>query len=169
MIAMKSLKTYLMEAETTYQFRLKVACECNEETLDKLETALEKYELKSLSKPKRTPIQEHPTDFQTLNNAEVHIMDAEVQYPVTAYQLYEYISQVVGIPASHLVVINKDHPEEIAREEALKEEGDEYVTKLEDADYKDADKVKVEDHFGDKYNENMLKDLETRKYEFAKE
>ena len=65
--------------------------------------------------------------------------------------------------------INKNHPEEIAREEAIKEQGDEYVTKLEDAEYEDADKVKVEDHFGDKYNENMLKDLETRKYEFAKE
>jgi hypothetical protein len=169
MIAMKSLKTYLMEAETTYKFRLKLACECNDETLDKLESALEKYELKSLSKPKRTPIQEHPADFQTLTNSEVHIMDAEVTYPVTSYQLYEYISQVVGIPANMLVVINKDHPEEIAREEALKEEGDEYVTKLEDADYKDADSVKGEDHFGDKYNENMLKELETRKYEFAKE
>lgn len=169
MNAMKSLKTYLMEAQKTYQFRLKVACECNEETLDKLETALEKYELKSLSKPKRTPIQEHPTDFQTLSNAEVYLMDAEVIYPVTAYQLYEYISQVVGIPANQLVVINKDHPEEIAREEALQEEGAEYITKLDDADYKDADAVKVEDHFGDKYNENMLKDLETRKYEFAKE
>ena len=166
---MKSLKTYLTEAEKTYNFRIKVAEKCDSETLDALETALEKYELKSLSKPKRTPIQEHPTDFQTLNNAEVHIMDAEVIYPVTANTLYEYISQVVGIPGSHLVVINKDHPEEIAREEAIKEEGDEYVAKLEDAEYKDGNAVKSDDHFGDKYNENMLKELETRKYEFAKE
>ena len=147
---MKSLKTYLTEAETTYNFRIKVAEKCDNETLDALETALEKYELKSLSKPKRTPIQEHPTDFQTLNNAEVHIMDAEVVYPVTANTLYEYISQVVGIPGSHLVVINKDHPEEIAREEAIKEEGDEYVAKLEDAEYKDGNAVKSDDHLGDK-------------------
>ena len=54
-------------------------------------------------------------------------------------------------------------------EEAIKEEGDEYVAKLEDAEYKDGDAVKADDHFGDKYNENMLKELETRKYEFAKE
>jgi len=169
MTAMKSLKQYLTESERTWTFRLKVACECDNDTLDKLETALQKYDLKSLSKPKRTPIQEHPTDFQTLSNAQVFLMDAEVKYPVTAHQLYTYITEVVGIPASHLVVVNKSHPEEIAREEALKEEGNEYVVKLEDAEYKDADKVKVEDHFGDKYNENMLKDLETRKYEFAKE
>lgn len=166
---MKSFRSYLVESEQTYKFRIKMAEKCSDETMDALETALQKYDMKSMSKPKKTPIQEHPMDFQTLQNAEVFIMDTELQYPVTAHQLYEYISKTVGVPASHLVVIDQAHPEEIAREEALKEEGDEYEAKLDDAEYKDADKIKAEDHFGDKYNENMLKDLETRKYEFAKE
>jgi len=169
MTTMKSLKQFIIESEQEYDFRIKVACECDSDMMDKLESALEKWELKSLSKPKRTPIQEHPMDFQTLKNTDVNIMDAKLSYPVTANELYEYISETVGIPANMLVVINKNHPEEIAREEALKEEGDEYVAKLEDAEYKDADNIKSEDHYGDKYNENMLKDLETRKYEFAKE
>jgi len=90
-------------------------------------------------------------------------MDAELSYPVTAHQLYEYISQTIGVPASHLVVINSDHPEEIAREEAIKEE--EYKSVLE-TDYEDSNNAK--DSFGDEYNENMLKSLETRKYEFDK-
>jgi hypothetical protein len=60
------------------------------------------------------------------------------------------------------------HPEEIAREEAIKEEGDEYEAKLDDAEYKDAPKVKQDELAGNKYNENMLKSIETRKYEFAK-
>lgn len=166
---MKSFRSYLVESEQTYKFRIKMAEKCDDETMDALETALQKYDMKSMSKPKKTPIQEHPMDFQTLTNAEVFIMDTELQYPVTAYQLYEYISQTVGVPASHLVVIDQDHPEEIAREEAIKEQDDEYEAKLDDAEYKDADNIKADDHFGDKYNENMLKDLETRKYEFAKE
>jgi len=132
--------------------------------MNALEAALEKYDVKSISKPKKTPIQEHPMDFQTLQNAEVFIMDTELSYPVTAHQLYEYISQTVGVPASHLVIINSDHPEEIAREEAAKAEGEEYETLL-DSDYKDE---KQDPTFGDEYNENMLKSLETRKYEFAK-
>jgi hypothetical protein len=132
--------------------------------MNALEAALEKYDMKSISKPKKTPIQEHPMDFQTLQNAEVFIMDTELSYPVTAHQLYEYISQTVGVPASHLVIINSDHPEEIAREEAAKAEGEEYETLL-DSDYKDE---KQDPTFGDDYNENMLKSLETRKYEFAK-
>jgi len=165
---MKSFKSYLVESEQKYKFRIKMAEMLDDETMNKLETALEKYEVASISKPKKTPIQEHPMDFQTLKNAEVFIMDAELNYPVTAHQLYSYITEVVGVPASHLVVINSDHPEEIAREEAIKEEGDEYSAKLDDPDYKDAKTVKAEDSFGDKYNENMLKGLETRKYEFEK-
>ena len=169
MITMKTFTDYLIENEQEYTFRIKIACECDDDMLDNMETALEKWDLKSLSKPKRTPIQEHPMDFQTLQNVEVNIMDAVLQYPATADQIYQYVSETVGIPLSHMVVINKDHPEEIAREESLKEEDEEYVVKLEDSEYKDAGDVKVDDNFGDKYNENMLKDLETRKYEFAKE
>ena len=165
---MKSFKSYLVESEQTYKFRIKMAEKGDDEIMNALETALEKYEVASISKPKKTPIQEHPMDFQTLNNAEVFIMDAELKYPVTAHQLYSYITEVVGVPASHLVVINSDHPEEIAREEAIKEEGDEYSAKLDDPDYKDAKATNAEDSFGDKYNENMLKGLETRKYEFEK-
>ncbi len=162
---MKSFKSYLVESEQTYKFRIKMAEKCDEERMNALEAALEKYDMKSISKPKKTPIQEHPMDFQTLQNAEVFIMDAELSYPVTAHQLYEYISQTVGVPASHLVVINSEHPEEIAREEALKEEGEEYTAKLE-SDYEDSNNAK--DNFGDEYNGSMLKSLETRKYEFAK-
>lgn len=164
---MKTFKHYLTESDTTYNFRIKIANMIEDEVMDMLEDALGRFDLKSLSKPKKTPIQEHPMDFQTLSNAEVYIMDAELQYPVSAHQLYEYISQSVGVPANQLIVINKDHPEEIAREEALQEEGEEYLAKLDDVEYKDAADIKVDDHFGDKYNENMLKELEIRKYEFA--
>ena len=166
---MKTFKTYLTESDRTYNFRIKMANMPEKEVIDKLETVLEKYELISISKAKKTPIQEHPMDFQTLNNAEVYIMDVELSYPSTADQLYHYISEVVGVPESHLVIINKDHPEEIAREEKAKESDDEYSSKLEDTEYKDGEKIKAEDHSGDKYNENMLKKIETRKYEFAKE
>ena len=160
---MKSLKSYLVESEQTYKFRIKMAEKCSDETMEAVESALQKYDVKSMSKPKKTPITEHPMDFQTLQNQEVFIMDAELSYPVTAYQLYEYISQTVGVPASHLVVINQDHPEEMAREEAINEE--EYESVLE-TDYDDSNNAK--DNFGDEYNENMLKAIESRKMEFAK-
>jgi hypothetical protein len=61
-----------------------------------------------------------------------------------------------------LVVISSDHPEEIAREEAVKEQ--EYESVLE-TDYEDSNNAK--DSFGDDYNENMLKAIESRKMEYA--
>jgi hypothetical protein len=89
---MKSLKAYIVESDQTYKFRIKLANILDDTMMEKMETALEKYELKSISKPKKTPIQEHPMDFQTLNNAEVYIMDAEINYPATSHQLYSYLS-----------------------------------------------------------------------------
>ena len=162
---MKSFRSYIIESEQTYKFRIKLANKLDDEMMDKLETALEKYDVVSISKPKKTPVQEHPMDFQTLSNAEVYIMDAELKYPATAHQLYNYISDEVGVPLSHIVVINQNNPEEIAREEAVAAADTPYEALL-DTDYKDEKRAAT---FGDAYNENMLKGLETRKYEFAKD
>ena len=85
---MKSLKSYLVESEQKYKFRIKMAEKLDDEIMNQLETILEKYEVASISKPKKTPIQEHPMDFQTLNNAEVFIMDAELNYPNAPYTLF---------------------------------------------------------------------------------
>ena len=169
----RTFRSYLTENDRTYHFRIKLANMPDDQVVDAIESALEKYELKSLSKPKKTPIQEHPMDFQTINNAEVHIMDAEVKYPTTADVLFNYIADTVGIPHKQLVVINKDHPEEIAREEAVKTEEDEYTSLLgqahEDMEKSDGKAGDPTELYGDKYNENMLKSLEIRKYEFEKE
>ena len=48
---MKSFRSYLTESEKTYSFRIKIAGDVDSNRVDALETALEKYELKSLSKP----------------------------------------------------------------------------------------------------------------------
>jgi|TARA_B100001094_G_C18090907_1_gene750365 hypothetical protein len=162
---MKSFKSYLVENEQTFNFRIKMANVLSDDMMNALETALEKYEVSSITKPKKTPIQEHPMDFQTLNNAEVYIMDAELKYPVTADTLYRYISEIVGVPESHLVVINSDHPEEIAREEQIeieKEPKESLLDNNEESDY-----PKQESLTGDEYNENMLKAIESRKIEYA--
>lgn len=153
---MKPYKHYLTESLKTYTYRLKFANMSEDFKLEALEIALEKYSLQSVSKPKKTPIQEHPTDFQTLQNADVHIIDVEVQYPVTAHELHNYLSFVLRTPQSHLVVINKDHPEEIAREEAVAHGDDEYETII-GGDYAPSE-YKAEDYFGDAFNKKFVED-----------
>ena len=80
---MKSFKSYLVENEHTYKFRLIIAEMLDDERMDALESALEKYEVSSMSKPKKTPIQEHPMDFQTLNE-----FDCESSYRQQCFCLH---------------------------------------------------------------------------------
>lgn len=164
---MKSFKHYLTESVIEYNFRMKFADLPEDFDIGKLETALEKYSVGSVSKPKKTPIQQHPADFQTLQNAEVYIIDATVAYPVTAVELHNYLHTTLGVAPSHLVVINKDHPEEIAREEQVDAEDEEYETALGN-DYKD-DGIKANEYFGDEYNANLLKELTSDREEVQAE
>lgn len=156
---MKSFKSYLMESASEYHYRMKMANMPENFDMNRLETFLEKYSVKSVSKPKKTPIQEHPLDFQTLTNADVHIIDFVCEYPTTAYELHNYISYSMNIPESHLVVINKNHPEEMAREEAAKDDNEQEYEPMLDSEFETSEQELV---FGDEYNANMLKELESQ-------
>lgn len=163
---MKSFKEYLTEGKKEYKFRIKYAGTLEDQQIDRIEMALGKYNVTDMSKPKTTPIQEHPMDFQTLKNSEVSMIDVTVNYPTTSAVMRNELTEYAGISASHLVVINTDHPEEIAREEAADAKEEEYKPLL-DSEYEDS---KDDPQYGDKYNENMLKELErgTPEIEIAK-
>tara|TARA_R110000823_G_scaffold32114_5_gene90735 strand:- start:7312 stop:7893 length:582 start_codon:yes stop_codon:yes gene_type:complete len=160
---MKSFSNYLTENKKTYSFRIKMANLPEGPDMNKLESVLEKYSLQSMSKPIKTPIQEHPMDFQTLTNAEVYIMDADLDYMTTAYELHEYLVQQLGEPHKNIVVINKNDPEEIAREQAVEDVDKEYVPLM----GSDLEEVIADPTYGDKYNQSFLKELESTKQEFA--
>lgn len=127
---MKNFVEYLNESKKEYNFRLKIAVEPTDEVMDKIEGCLNKYQVKAVSSPKKTPIQSHPMDFQTLRNSEVWIIDFTVDYPVTADRLWHNLRNSCGIPLSHMVVINSDHPEEMAREEAESKDTETYTPLL---------------------------------------
>lgn len=163
---MKSFVEYLLESTQPYEFRFKIAGELSDDCIDRIEMKLDKHGLESMSKPKRTPIQEQPAGFaQGVKNTEVQIIDVSTSYPVTPHELSAMLADICGLPESHIVVVNKNDPEEMAREAAKDEKESEYEPIM-GTDYPEE---KQEEVFGDKYNENMLKELETRKYETAKE
>lgn len=164
---MKSFKEYLTEGKKEYKFRIKYAGTLEDQEINRIEMALGKYSVTDMSKPKTTPIQEHPMDFQTLKNSEVSMIDVTVNYPTTSAVMRNELTEYAGISGSHLVVINADHPEEIAREEAAAADEDKEYEPLLDSEYAED---KKDPTFGDKYNENMLKELErgTPEIEIAK-
>jgi L-lactate utilization protein LutC len=159
---MKTFTEFLIESSKTYEFRVKVACDCSDDHMERFENQLERFGLESISKPKRTPIQEQPAGFAaSVKNTEVSIIDIETNYPATPHQITAMAQEVFNVPESHVVTVNRNAPEELAREEAASSKEGEYEPII-GTEYKDE---KQEEVFGDKYNENMLKELETRKYE----
>ena len=161
---MKSFVEYLIESSKTYEFRVKAAGEITDEHMERIENHMERFGLESISKPKRTPIQKQPAGFgESVKDSAVNVFEIVTNYPATPQQITALLQDILGLPESHVVAVNKNDPEEIAREAAADTKSEEYKPILAN-DYEDE---KLDPTYGDEYNSNFLKELETRKYEFA--
>ena len=151
---MKSLNHYLTESKQTYSYRVKIAAELEDSFCADLEKKLGQFDLVSVSKPKKSPIQKKPLGFNDVFNTEVHTMDVEFNYPASPAQLQEIIHGM-GIDPNRIMIVtpgnddaNMKQASEVeegpvltsALPEGDKEAGDEYNT----ADVKNADKSKID-------------------------
>lgn len=156
---MKSLKEFLTESKKTYKFKIRAAGELPEGFVDRLETALNKYEVVSFSKGKTTPITERPLDFPQLTNLEVTTFEAEVSYPTTSHVLESYLTLNCNFPANHLVVRGENDETEKYQEE---KEEKEYKTLL---TTEDLGGESAQDQVGNNRVMSLLKELETARKE----
>lgn len=161
---MKSLKQYITEAKTDYPFRLKFAVEITDEHLDRLEGALDRYNVKSVSKSSKTIMQKHPMDFGNLPACEVYIVDLVLEYPTTPDILQNYISGMLGIPESHIVVRSPNHPEEVQNDKDQKEI-DDTDPEAKPESLLDSDYPESEDDLpaGQEYTDKMLADEDEKR------
>lgn len=154
---MKSFTEFLTESTKQYGFRIKVAGTLTDEQVDRLEAALEKWGLQSLSKPKVTPIQKHPVDFANLKEVEVSIMDVMLDYPVTPQEIITRMSEYCTVTPDHIRVFS-DYDlsqAELDLEVEKKEDGEiPYEVQL-TAPYPKSEKNLP---VGDKYTQQVLKD-----------
>ena len=169
---MTDFKQYLAESTKEYDYRIKVAGDLSEDFAARLETALKKYEVKTLSKGKKTPIQEVPLDFPNLKNQAVTIFELKTSYPASVFEMHSYISNIMRLQPNQLVVRKPGEPSEEYQEEikAKAEKKSEFRSVLQDVEYKDAPKVKADEVYGDRANQSLLKELlkaKKEKTEFA--
>jgi len=148
---MKSLNQYIVENRQTYTYRIKIAAELPDDFCKKLEKKLDQFDLVSLSTANKTPIQKKPLGFSNVENAEVHTMDAEFNYPASSAQIQSIITGM-GIGDNCINIVSSDfvEPFDGASEEGPiltaelpegdKQAGDEYNS----ADVKNADKSNIE-------------------------
>ena len=118
---MKPFKEYLTESKKTYKFKVRVAGELPENFADQLDRAMTKFDTVSISTGKKTPITEKPLDFPQLSNCEVTHYDVEVNYPVTAFVLEQYLVDCCSVNHSNIIVRGEGDPVELQQMEVADE------------------------------------------------
>ena len=158
---MTNFKQYLAESTKEYNYKIKVAGDLSEDFDSKLEAALRKYEVKTLSKGKKTPIQEMPLDFPHLKNQAVTIFELTTMYPASVFEMRTLIADSMRLHPNQIVVRKPGEPTEEYQEEmkAKAEKKSEFKSMLQDIEYKDAPKVKADEVYGDRANQSLLKEL----------
>ena len=156
---MSTFKDYLTESTKSYDYKIKIAGEPKDIDKNALETALQKFDLASMSAGKSTPIMTLPLDFPRLSNEQVTIFDVTTNYPESARTMQEYLSDILRIPMTHIVVRKPGEPTEEYQNDMEVAKKSEYATKLQDIEMKDAPKVNGEDYHSTKANMGLLKEL----------
>ena len=158
---MTDFKQYLAESTKEYNYKIKVAGDLSEDFGSKLETVLKKYEVKTLSKGKKTPIQEVPLDFPHLKNEAVTIFELTTMYPASVFEMRTLVADSMRLHPNQIVVRKPGEPTEEYQEEmkAKAEKKSEFKSMLQDIEYKDAPKVKADEVYGDRANQSLLKEL----------
>ena len=156
---MSTFKDYLTESTKSYDYKIKVAGQLEDDFANKLESALAKFEVAKMSAGKKTPIMTMPLDFPRLSNEEVTIFDVTTNYPASQRVMHEYLSDILRVPATHIVVRKPGEPPEEYQEQMQVAKNSEYKNKLLDLEMKDAPKVNAEEFHSTKANMSLLKEL----------
>ena len=150
---------YLTESTKTYEYKVKIAGDIDKDFGSRMETALQKYEVQSLSAGKKTPIQSLPLDFPALSNESVTIFDVTTNYPTAVREMQEYLADYMNISPAMIVVRKPGEPTEEYQNEMEATKKSEYKSKLDDIEYKDAPKVNAEEFHSSKANMSLFKEL----------
>ena len=157
---MSTFTQYLTEAAKSYDYKIKVAGSIEKDFKNRMETALQKFELAKLSAGKKTPIQSMPLDFPALSNEEVTIFDVTTNYPVSVNVLKEYLADYMNVNASLIVVRKPGEPTEEYQDQIANAGKSDFANKLASVEEKfEKHPVKGEEHFGDKHNMSLMREL----------
>jgi len=163
----KKLGQYLAENEAVHEFRVKIAMEPTDKQLDAMELHLRKYDGFDIETPKKTIIQRNPRDFRSIDAAEVYMIDFKTRQPASPLQLLAELTQKMGIHERFIIVRNKLEPLHIEDEaEELPEEN--YKPRIGDDDYSEAEKVKADDLYGEKFKASFIKEIAKDRAEHLK-
>lgn len=156
---------YLTESAKEYKFKLKLAVpELTAEQKDRLEVALQRYDLRSLGTFKETPIQESPLDFPNVKNTKVFISELVLGYPATIEMLRLYVSEKTGVNEQSVAIYNENDPRETYTQQWLERMSPEYKASYKPYLGSDPEPTEVPE-YGEAYNKKFLDQLKKERDE----
>ena len=163
---MKPFQTYIFELSKPSEFRIKLAgINPTGEVMERIKNALDTYQLESVSTVKSLPIQEHREFPQWGGPCEAYQFDVKLAYPTTNILVRQLIKERASINVDWISVRNLN--ESIDTEEAEARGKDHEGSLLDETELKDepgAQALAGQSRIG-----SLLKELESRKFEFAAE
>lgn len=158
---MKAFQSYIAELNKLYEFKVKIAgVDPKGEIFERIKNALDAYQVDTISSPKRLPIQEH-REFPKLGPCECYLIEVTLQYPTTSDQVRQLVTSRAMIDPAGVCVYTKDQHEQ---EDMVQERIDNQGPVLSEPDLKTE---AAADIAGQPRVASLIKELESRKYEFA--
>ena len=163
---MKPFQQYIYELNKPSEFRIKLAgINPTGSIMESIKNALEAYQLESVSTVKSLPIQEHREFPQWGGPCEAYQFDVKLAYPTTSLVVRQLIKERAQINVDWICVRNLNEAEFTDEAEAR---GKDHTGALLDEEELKADEGGQE-LAGQVRIGSLLKELESRKFEFAQD
>lgn len=157
---MKSFIQYLTESKKVYEFKIKIAGDLPQGFDKALKASLSQFNVESMSKTNRTPIQESPLDFPGVKHAEVTTFSVGLSYPTTSPVVKSAIAQILRMEESRVLVrTNGEEAEAVLNAESMAVANGKGAVL--GTDYEASNN---QDLVGDKHTLSFLKDLGKSKH-----
>lgn len=161
---MSMLKEYLSKTERTFNYRIKTVVPLEDDAMDRIERAIQKYVPLNVGKVHKTILQRHPLDFPGVDNAEVYFVDITLTLAASSYILQQDIRYALNIPEKFIVVRGENEPTEIETQRLnavadMEIEADKKGLKaaslIDTPEYPEGQDVDPTDYYGDAYNARL--------------
>ena len=151
----------LQDNKKVYSFKMRMAFECTDKMYKRIESALDAYQLESITKPKSLPIQEDTVNFPQAGPVEINIIEMELGYPVIPEMLHSLLVERCQLNGSRFVVHTLAQDSDRTPQVGIYEKGEALLnTELEESEL--SEKV-----YGNEFVSEFLDSIENREYEFA--
>lgn len=155
-----NFKNYYETVQKTFKFRIKSSYKLDDDSMDVIETVLDKYRPIKITKPKKMMFQTDPLGFTGIKNVEIYFFDIELTVPAASAILENDIRTSFGLsPDCDYIQVFSEHGDPMEEEEedldaaADVEKAGALLTQPE---YPEADPVDSAEYFGDAYNKTFL-------------